>query len=124
MANTLILQNGSYALIDRGHEYVVACGYDETQPENQQWNSGIYFTYYNTNELEKTRMLSKAIECFRIKVDEEYISRSRLEELATDSLHALIEYDKETTMEYFEQELELTDFEREYFGIEKESEEE
>lgn len=122
MTNILILRNGSYALIDRGHEYVVACGYDETQPENQQWNHGIYFTPHHATELEKTRMLSKAIECFRIKVDEEYISHSRLEELATYSFHALIEDDEESAMEYFEYELDLTDFERKYFGIKTERE--
>lgn len=114
----VIIQYKNIALIDRGIEYVVAIGYD-----GKQWEQGIYFTHWD-NEIEKLRMLSKAAECFRVKTDDEYISRSRLEELATDSLHALLEDDEETAMEFFEQELELTEFEREYFGIKTESEEE
>ena len=119
----VIIQYKNIALIDRGIEYVVAIGYDVNAPENQQWKHGIYFTHWG-NEIEKLRMLSKAAECFRVKTDDEYISRSRLEELATDSLHALLEDDEETAMEFFENEIELTPFEYEYFGIKTESEEE
>lgn len=68
-------------------------------------------------------MLAKAIDFFRVKVEEEYISRSRLEEIATDALYGLIEDDKESATEFFDTEIELTDYEREYFGIETESEE-
>lgn len=110
----IIAQYGEYTLIDRGNEYVVAYRFND---EKMTWQHGVYFTPYYNGKLEKVRMLSKAIEFFRTKVDEEYISRSRVEEIATDSLHGLIEDDEETAMEFFENELELSDFERNYFGI-------
>ena len=112
----IIAQYGDYTLIDKGSEYVVAYGFDT---EKTIWAHGVYFTPYYNGKLERLRMLSKAMEFFRTKVDEEYISRSRLEEIATDSLHGLLEDDEETAMDFFDNELELSDFERNYFGISK-----
>ncbi len=116
----VILRYGNYALIDREVEYIVACNYDES---TGRWGHGIYFSHWNHSDLEKVRMFSKAMECFRIKVDKEYVSRSRLEEIATDCIYALIEDDRETALEYFKQELDLTEDEYKYFGINRESEE-
>ncbi|GFI61099.1 hypothetical protein IMSAG049_00252 [Clostridiales bacterium] len=119
--NNVILRIGNYTLIDREYEYVVACNYDKKRLENQQWDNGIYFTHFNRNELEKTRMLSRAIECFRKKVDEEYISRSRLEEIATNVLQEYADNDRDIAIEYYKNELELTEFEYKYFGVNTEN---
>ena len=49
------------------------------------------------------------------------ISRSRLEELATLFKDGLISDDRESAMEYFNEVCEMTDEEKEFFGIEKDS---
>ena len=50
------------------------------------------------------------------------ISWDRLSEIATQALHGLLEDDKESAMEYFRDTIDLTDEEREYFGIPTETE--
>ena len=75
----IILQKGNYALIDRGHEYVVACGFDETQFENQQWEHGIYYSHWNESESKKAEMLSNALNCYREKTEENYNPTRELE---------------------------------------------
>ena len=44
-----ILRKDKYALLqsESDTQYCVASGYDPTQPEDQQWASGTYFTYWN-----------------------------------------------------------------------------
>ena len=71
----IILWNGRYALIDRGHEYVVACGFDESQ----QWEHGIYYTHWNKSEIKKAEMLSNALNCYREKTEENYNPTRELE---------------------------------------------
>lgn len=45
------------------------------------------------------------------------ITWERLSEIATQALHGLIEDDYDCAMEYFRDTIELTEEEREYFGI-------
>lgn len=45
------------------------------------------------------------------------ITWERLSEIATNCLHALYEAEPIEAMEYFKEELDLTDEEREYFGV-------
>ena len=52
----------------------------------------------------------------------EKITWERLSEIATQALHGLIEDDYETAMEYFRDTIDLTEEEREYFGVPTESE--
>ena len=42
-----ILRKDDYALLqsESDTQYAVVSGYDPTQPEDQQWSSGTYFTY-------------------------------------------------------------------------------
>lgn len=124
MEYTVLLRNGRYALIENENEYVVACGFDETQEEGSQWTQGYYYTHWNAIGVIKQRMLSAALEYFRILTETDYIPRCRLEELATQFKDGLIENDKESAMEYFDSVCEMTDEEKEFFGIETESEEE
>lgn len=58
------------------YDYIIGIDYDETQPKGSQWGHGLYF--------EKTvEGLTSALETFRIRTEENYITRSKLEELAT-----------------------------------------
>ena len=119
-----ILRNGSYALLQSGTDtqYVVASGYDPTQPEGQQWNHGTYFTYQNDSQ--KANSLSNALELFRYRTEENYISRSRLEELATQFKDELIEkyLEEEDYEEFFDYECGMTEYEKKFFEIESGSE--
>ena len=124
MKYNIILRNGRYALLEMETQYVVACGFDETQSEGSQWSQGYYYTHWNTSEIVKQRMLSAALEYYRNLTETDYIPRCRLEELATQFKDGLIEDDEESAMEYFDSEYEMSESEKKFFGIETESEEE
>ncbi len=105
---TIIMQKGDYTLLAKYyhktgefHEYVVACGYRE----NGSWWHGSYFG----NDI------MDAIYNFKMKTEQNYIPRERLEELATIAIHALVDED---IYEYYESDLALEENEIEYFGIE------
>ena len=119
-----ILRKDRYALLQSGTntQYVVASGYDPTQPEDQQWNHGTYFTYQN--DLQKVSSLANALELFRYRTEENYISRSRLEELATNFKDELIEeyLEEEDYEEFFDYECGMTEYEKKFFEIESGSE--
>ena len=123
MKYNIILRNGRYALLEMETQYVVACGFDETQSEGSQWTQGYYYTHWNTSEIVKQRMLSAALEYYRTLTETDYIPRCRLEELATQFKDGFIEDDEESAMEYFNEVCEMTENEKEFFGIETESEE-
>ena len=50
------------------------------------------------------------------------ISESRLEEIADKAIHGLIADDYDEAMTYFKHEIELTPYERKYFGVDEERE--
>ena len=120
MKYNIILRNGRYALLEMETQYVVACGFDETQLEGSQWSQGYYYTHWNTSEIVKQRMLSAALEYYRTLTETDYIPRCRLEELATLFKDGLIEDDEKSAMEYFDEVCEMTENEKEFFGIESE----
>lgn len=124
MKYNIILRNGRYALLEMKNQYVVACGFDETQSEGSQWSHGYYYSHWNNSEIVKQRMLSAALEYFRELTETNYIPRCRLEELATQFKDGFIEDDEESAMEYFDEVCEMTENEKEFFGIETESEDE
>lgn len=124
MKYNIILRNGRYALLEMETQYVVACGFDETQSEGSQWTQGYYYTHWNTSEIVKQRMLSAALEYYRTLTETDYITRCRLEELATQFKDGLIEDDEEQALIYFDEVCEMTESEKEFFGIERENEEE
>ena len=121
MKYNIILRNGRYALLEMETQYVVACGFDETQPENQQWSQGYYYTHWNTSEIVKQRMLSAALEHYRTLTETDYIPRNRLEELATQFKDGLIEDDEEQALIYFDEVCEMSEEEKSFFGIEEDS---
>lgn len=114
-----ILRKDNYALLqsESDTQYAVVSGYDPTQPENQQWANGIYFTYFQNNP-KKILYLQSALDCFMEKVNADFIPRCRLEELATLFKDGLIEDDKESAIEYFDEVCEMTEKEKEWFEIE------
>lgn len=114
---TEILRKNDVALLQNETDtgYVVATGYDSTQPENSQWAHGNYFCYWDNEK--KANSLADALDYFRYKTETNYISRPRLEELATLFKDGLVSDDEDSAIEYFENTCEMTDKEKEFFGI-------
>lgn len=113
-----ILRKDKLALIqaENNSQYAVASGYNPDGKEDEQWSHASYFMYYG-NEQAKDLYLQAALDMFRAKSEENYIPRYRLEELATKFKDGLLEDDKEEAMIFFDEECELTDSEKEWFGI-------
>lgn len=109
-----------FSLIETDNNYIVACGYSALERWGRQWEHGIYYVFLNDKE--KLVALHKATEKLFEKVNKNYISRARLEELATLFKDGLISDDRESATEYFDEICEMTEEEKEYFGIESEEE--
>ena len=125
MKYEVILEKGEYALILRGsrmEEYAVVNGLNK---ETGEWCwTCCYYNFGNYSPIDKAKALFLALDYFRMRTEENYIPRCRLEELATQFKDGLIEDDEESAMEYFDEVCEMTESEKEFFGIETESEEE
>ena len=115
-----LLRKDGYALLqsESDTQYAVVSGYDPTHPEDQQWSSGTYFTYWNDAK-RKADCLQTALDCFRSRTESDYIPRCRLEELATLFKDGLISDDRESAMEYFDECCEMSEEEKFFFGIEE-----
>ena len=128
MKYEVILEKGEYALINRGEkmrEYAVVNGLDKEKGE-WAWTC-CYYCYYCGGvkaPCTETEALFLALDYLRMRTETDYIPRCRLEELATQFKDGLIEDDEESAMEYFDEVCEMTESEKEFFGIETESEEE
>lgn len=118
-----LLRKGNVSLLQSQSDtqYCVCRNYNPEAKEDQQYDNGIYFCYWEDKE-RKPYCLSLALDTFRCRTEENYISRSRLEELASKFADGLMQDDKESAMEYFTEECEMEDYEMEFFGIETESE--
>ena len=117
-----ILRKDGYALLqsETDTQYVVASGYDPTQPEDQQWLHGIYFCYWG-DKGNQPNYLQTALELFRRKTESDYIPRCRLEELATLFKDGLISDDRDSALKYFDECCEMSEEEKSFFGIEEDS---
>lgn len=73
--------------------------------------------------LELDREIDSLLETPSEKIKKE-ITWERLSEIATQALHGLLEDDYDSAMEYFRDTIDLTDEEREYFGVPTETEDE
>lgn len=109
--------DGNIALIKRGEkykEYAVVRNLEVQEPEecDTQWDWTI--AYYPDN----IEGLQKAVEVFRMKTEQNYIPRARLEELATLFKDGLIEDDELSALQYFDEVCEMTENEERFFGIE------
>ena len=125
MKYEVILESGEYALILRGsrmEEYAVVSGLNK---ETGEWGwTCCYYNFGNYTQIDKAQALFLALDYFRMRTETDYIPRCRLEELATQFKDGLIEDDEEQALIYFDEVCEMTENEKEFFGIETESEEE
>lgn len=112
----ILIENENVALIDEGHQYIVAIGYNK---EDKTWGQGHYFTHWNKTPKDKAIALDDAINYYLFRT-ENLIPKCRLVELATLFKDGLIEDDEENALEYFTEVCEMEDYEKEFFGIESE----
>lgn len=107
MSNFVVLEKKKkYALLKnlRNGEYVIACGYDETKPDGEKWDLGIYFG-------SGADALENAIESFRYRTESKFITKDRLSELTTRFIDCINEdEDMECVV------ADMTDYEREFFS--------
>lgn len=117
-----ILRKEDIALLqsESDTQYAVVSGYDPTQPEDEQWSHGTYFEYWDATSY-KIIMLQTALDCLRSRTESDYIPRCRLEELATQFKDGLIEDDRDSALEYFDEYCEMSEEEKSFFGIEEDS---
>lgn len=75
---TEILRKDKYALLqsESDTQYAVVSGYDPTLPEDEQWNHGTYFTYWNDTK-RKADCLQNALDCFRSRTEENYVTKGQ-----------------------------------------------
>ena len=128
MKYELIMEKGEYALILRGNkmkEYAVVNGLNKETGE-WCWTCCYYCFYCEGVQAPCTQAeaLALCVDYFRMRTETDYITRCRLEELATQFKDGLIEDDEEQAIIYFDEVCEMTENEKEFFGIETESEEE
>lgn len=119
MKYKVILENKNYALILRNeslNEIAVVANLDKT---NGIWGHTV--DYMDYEEKNKAYALSIMLDLFRYKTEKEYISRCRLEELATLFKDGLISDDRDSALEYFDEICEMSEEEKEWFGIEEDS---
>ena len=119
----VILRKGNCVLINdhAAQQYIVGVDYDPDAPKGQQWGYGLYFPYWMNAEKEVDALLA-ATEILLIKTDENYVSKARLEQIATAALHELKEIDEDSFIDFCEGDLDLTDEEKEWFGLNEEEE--
>lgn len=110
MKTNVILTKGKYTLFKNDKEYVVAYDYNEN---NHSWAYGAYFSHWGEPE-RKLECLSRAIDYIRYKTSDEFITKTRMEELATLAIQAIIE---DTGFEDFIEVSEMSVDEAVYFGV-------
>ena len=117
-----LLQKGNISLLQSQSDtqYCVCSDYDKTQKEDQQYYNGTYFCYWG-NEERKAHFLSAALECFRARTEENYISRYRMEEIASKSIDAFIESEPNEAAYFFtgRHELDMNESELDFFGLDE-----
>lgn len=110
----VIIKKGDYTLLQNKNCYIIAYKYN---PEAGNWEHGTYYNHWG-NEETKIKYLHIAIEAIMTKTDKSYISRPRLEEIATRAIDAIKE-----DLEDFIYDTDLEEHEAIYFGIHNEWEE-
>ena len=112
----IAIKNGYVLLLDKSeNEYLIVKNFELINCEEYK---GEIINYYPNN----IYGLFGAVDNFRYATEKDYIAYDRLSELATLFKDGLIEDDKESAIKYFDEVCEMTDEEKEYFGVEEESE--
>lgn len=118
MKHEVLFEKGRYALILRGEsmsEYAIVSCLDKSKGE---WNNTIvYCGFGNLWPNTQAEALSVCLEVFRCYTEPNYISRNRLIELATRFKDNLIYADPEAAVECFDEDCDLSEREKEFFGI-------
>ncbi len=130
MEYKVIIKNDKYALIERGtgiREYAVVSGLNEEKKE-WDWTVAAYPFYYGGNvvpQYTQAEALGKAVDLFRLRTEENYISRPRLEELATHFKDRICQdIVEEEAEELFKDYCEMENHELTFFGLENMTDEE
>ncbi len=114
MERKVLFEKNGVALVDLGTQYVVACNYNN---EDGTCGYGMYFLANGNNQ----RALLEALDLFLFKTEDNYITRHRLEEIATKYKDELVvNTTLEEVIEYSEEELDMEDYELEFFGLSEE----
>lgn len=95
-------------------KYVVCSHFDNAKRFGEKWELGHYFGVWSGATAEEQL---KAATMYLYGIKEEPISYARLSELATLFKDGLICDDEEQAMTYFDETCEMTEEEKEYFGI-------
>lgn len=108
-------RSGKYSLLmdEADTKFLVVYGYDPNEPENQQWSHTVTDYLYWEDKSKKPRYLSAAIDFLRRKTEPDYISVSRLMELATRFKDCI---DGDEDMEWVIDDME--EHELKFFGLE------
>ena len=113
----LLIEYGDYALIDMGHQYVVAWCLNK---KDMTWAHGKYFEHWNVSTEERWEMLLNAMDYMYERTRKgNKPSILRMQEIAEKCVSYLHDIKED---EFLEDELELDESEREYFGLLEESE--
>lgn len=122
MRYEVIMESGEYALILRGsrmEEYAVVNKLDK---EKGSWAwTCCYVNFGSFAPCNQAQALACCVDYFRSKTEKNYIPRCRLEELATLFKDGLISDDRDSALEYFDECCEMTEEEKEWFGIEEDN---
>ena len=121
MEYDVIARSGEYALINRGtprREYAVVRGLNDTTGE---WDFTCKYKMYN-NDVEKVYALNTITEYFLTRISNYIIPKARMWELATLFKDGLMQDDPDEAKIYFDEVCEMTDYEKEFFGIDEEGE--
>lgn len=120
---TVLFEKGNYALIERGEKHLEYAVVASLKPESERKYEGSDWGWTCGYTEHTPQGLSVMLDFFRLKTETNYISRSRLEELANlfkDAAAAY--YDRDATDEELEEEIEelfdlmgLEDYEKEFF---------
>lgn len=111
------LVTGRYCLAETKNNWIVGCGYNPDRPEGQQWEQGKYF--FKANGLIGLLSLHEATEYMYSRLDENYIPRERLIELATRFKDCA---NGDEDLEYVKDD--MTNNELEFFELDEETEDE
>lgn len=125
MKYEIIMEKGNYTLINRGEklkEYAVVNGLNKEKGDWAWTCSYFAYEYDGIPQGNQALALATAIDHFRLLTEDNYITRPRLEELATHFKDGLIEDDEYEAMIYFNETCEMEDYEKEFFGIEENEE--
>lgn len=118
MKYEVLFEKGRYALILRGtsmSEYAVVEGLNKAK---EVWSSTIaYYGFGNFWPNTQIEALAACLEVFRYYTEPDYISRDRLIELATRFKDNLVDADPEAAIECFDEDCDLSEEEKEFFGI-------